>query len=92
MTKAIDYYQTCLSKATINAQGDSYLKEAISVLGGCNLTSTNWNSSQYDVEKAILTAFVKFGVQPFFAVSVLADFVNSSRRRFAVRVINICYE
>lgn len=84
--KTIDYYQTCLSKATINTQGDKYLKEVIATLGGSNLTSPNWNSSEYDVQKAMLIAFTQLGVQPFFSLNVFPDFVNSSRRRIAVCV------
>jgi hypothetical protein len=56
------------------------------MLGGCNLTSPNWNSSQYDVDKAILAAFTKIGVKPFFSVDVFPDFANSSKKSFAVCV------
>jgi hypothetical protein len=84
--KTINYYQTCLSKATINTQGDKYLKEVIATLGGSNLTSPNWNSSEYDVQKAMLIAFTQLGVQPFFSLNVFPDFANSSRRRIAVCV------
>ncbi|XP_028391399.1 endothelin-converting enzyme homolog [Dendronephthya gigantea] len=83
--KAIDYYQTCLSKASVDAQGDGYLKEVVAMLGGSNLTTPNWNSSEYNVEKAMLTAITKIGTaQPFFQVNVFADFVNSSKKSFAI--------
>ena len=85
--KAIHYYETCLSKATINEQGDKYLKEVIEMLGGSNLTTPSWNSSEYNVHKAIITAFKKFGVQPFFSLNVYSDFNNSSKRRFAVCIL-----
>ena len=86
MLKAIDYYQTCLSKVAINAQGDQYLKEVVAQLGGCNLTTRNWNSSEYDIHKAMLTAFGKLGLQPFFHLAVHPDFANSSKKSFAVCV------
>lgn len=82
--KTIDFYHSCLSKASINAQGDAYLKHVVAALGGANLTTPKWNASNYDVQKAMVTAFIEFGVQPFFSLNVHADFSNSSLRRFAV--------
>ena len=86
MLKAIDYYQTCLSTVAINAQGVEYLKEVIAMLGGSNLTTPNWNSSEYDVHKAMLTAFGQLGLQPFFHLNVFPNFANSSKRSFGVCV------
>ena len=83
--KAIDYYQACLSKASVDAQGDGYLKEVVAMLGGSNLTTPNWNSSGYNVQKAMLTAITKLGsAQPFFHLDVYPDFSNSSKKSFAV--------
>lgn len=56
------------------------------MLGGSNLTTPNWNSSEYDVHKAMLTAFGRFGIKPFFNLAVFPDFVNSSKKSFAVCV------
>ena len=87
--KAIDSYRTCLSKESINAQGDGYLKEVIESLGGSNLTSPNWNSSEYNVEKALITAFIQFGVQPFFSVDLVSDLTNSTTKRFGVCLLHL---
>ena len=84
--KAIDYYQACLSEASVDAQGDQHLKDAVALLGGSNLTSPNWNSSEYSVQKAMLAAVTKFAVQPFFTVDVFPDFANSSKKSFGVGI------
>lgn len=82
--KSMDFYHTCLSKSTINQQGDTYLKDVIKSLGGSNLTTVKWNSTEYDLNKVIQTAFGQLGVQPFFSLNTFADFINSSIRRFGV--------
>ncbi|XP_028391098.1 endothelin-converting enzyme 1-like [Dendronephthya gigantea] len=82
--KAMDYYQACLSEPSVDAQGDIYLKEVVAMLGGSNLTTPNWNSSEYDVRKAMLTTVTEFAVQPFFSVDVFPDFANSSRKSFGI--------
>jgi len=77
--KTVKFFNVCIDKAAVEAQGDSPLKNLINGMGGWNVTGSMTSLSSMNIAQRIGKVSSQLFIKPFIDVKVFIDPHNSNK-------------
>ena len=86
--KTVKFFNVCINKAAVEAQGDSPLKNLISGMGGWNVTGKMTPLSSLNITQRIGKVSSQLFIKPFIDVKVSIDPHDSNKHILQVSMFS----